>query len=540
MVQDAIAHHDAPGAVVIVGHGGSIVYRKAFGMRSLEPTQERMTVDTVFDLASLSKVVATTPALMELYDQGRFRLNDPVSRYLPEFTGAGKEEITIRELMTHYSGLGPDLALEPYWEGKDEAVRRIWAAQPVAPPGSRFLYSDINFETLGLLVERLSGMTLDAYARKNIYAPLGMMHTGYRPMGTSSSDVSEIAPTEWDKRTGQMLRGVVHDPTARRMGGVAGHAGVFSTADDLAIYAQAMLDILSQDRTANGAHLFSRLTAEKMTTPQNPPMATSLRGLGWDIDSPFSADRGELLPVGSFGHTGFTGTSIHIDPYTQTYLIILTNAVHPHVGAAVTNLRVRAANVVAQVFHEPLLAAQEREQFRITGYNEAAAGARRPVSRNGNVQTGIDVLEAHHFAELSGKRIGLLTNQTGIDGRGQRTIDVLAHAPGVRLERLFSPEHGAIGALDTTEIGNSKDAATGLPILSVYGDTEAKRRPTAEMLEGLDAVVIDLAGCGRSFLYLRDDDGIFSGGGREGGRGGGGAGPSEPDLAGGGAGAGGG
>ena len=505
VVQDAIDTHAAPGAVVIVGHHGKVVYRKAVGMRSLEPTREAMTLDTVFDIASLTKCVATTTSAMVLYEQGKFRLNDPVATYLPEFRGDGKEEITIRELFTHYSGLKPDLDLAPYWEGKTEATRRIFAEKPVNPPGSRFVYSDINFETLGLMVERMSGQPLEVFAQQHVFAPLGMKHTSFRPAQPppgfvlASGPVNNIAPTEWDDRTHQMLRGVVHDPTARRMGGVAGHAGLFSTGDDLALYAQALLDTLR----GSDKRLFSSLTAEKMTTPQSPPWATSVRALGWDVDSPFSSQRGELLPVGSFGHTGFTGTSIHIDPVTQTYLIILTNAVHPHVGTAVTNLRSRAANAVANVFATELTSPQKQEQFTITGYNEANASSHRPIARNGKVLTGIDVLEANNFAPLarSGdpRRIGLLTNQSGIDSNGKRDIDVLAMAPGVKLTALFAPEHGAFGALDTTAISDTKDAATGLPVYSVYGDTDAKRRPSLDILKQLDGVVVDLQDAGVHF-----------------------------------------
>ncbi|MEO8725072.1 MAG: exo-beta-N-acetylmuramidase NamZ domain-containing protein [Acidobacteriaceae bacterium] len=510
MVEDAIANHQAPGAVVIVGHNGRVVYRKAFGKKSLEPKQEPMTADTVFDIASLTKIVATTTSAMVLYDQSKFRLNDPVSHYLPQFTGGGKEDVTIRQLMTHYSGLPPDLTLEPYWEGKEQAVERIWVEKLATPPGAKFTYSDINFETLGLLIEKLSGMPLELFAEKNVFQPLGMIHTSFRPLATppgfqnATHSLEMIAPTEYDARTGQILHGVVHDPTARRMGGVAGHAGLFTTADDLAIYAQAILDILRTGTTAKGVKLFSKLTAEKMTTPQTPPTSTNVRGLGWDIDTPFSSDRGELLPVGSFGHTGFTGTSIHIDPYTQTYLIILTNAVHPHVGPAVSSLRARAADAVAQVFGEKITAAQKQDQFRITGYNEAEASAHRPFSRNGDVLTGIDVLEARNFEGIAGtaahpRRIGLLTNQVGVDGKGQRTVDVLARAPGIKLTALFSPEHGAMGMMDTTDVDNSKDAATGLPIYSVYGDTAAKRHPPLDVLKQLDAVVIDLQDAGVRF-----------------------------------------
>ncbi|GAC1656037.1 MAG: hypothetical protein NVS9B15_17020 [Acidobacteriaceae bacterium] len=520
VVQSAVDTHQVPGAVVVVGHKGKVVYRKAFGMRSLEPTREPMTLDTVFDIASLSKCVATATSMMVLYEQGKFRLNDPVSMYLPDFRGGGKEDVTIRELLTHFSGLKPDLDLAPYWEGKDEAVRKIWAEKLQDPPGSKFVYSDINFETLGLLVEKLSGLSLEVFAQDNVFQPLSMSHTSFRPLqppsgfALASGPVANVAPTEWDDRTHEMLRGVVHDPTSRRMGGVAGHAGVFSTADDLALYSQAMLDALSETPRRSGAMPFGKLTAEKMTTPQNPPTSTNLRGLGWDIDTPFSADRGELLPVGSFGHTGFTGTSMHIDPATQTYIVILSNAVHPHVGAAVTNLRSRAANAVAQALREDLSAAQRTMTFSLTGYNEANAGVRRPLSRNGNVLTGVDVLQAHGFKELADpsgrvRRLGLLTNQNGLDNRGQRTIDVLARAPGIKLTRLFAPEHGAIGALDTEKVNDTIDAATGLPISVVYGDTDVKRRPSLDLLKQLDAVVIDLQDAGVHFWTYESTVGYF-------------------------------
>src|SRR5271165_459634 len=299
IVQHAIAAGHMPGAVVIIGHDGKVVYRKAFGNRSLEPTVEPMTVDTVFDMASLTKVIATTGSIMRMVQLGQIKLNDPVSRYIPEFAQNGKQEITIRELLTHYSGLRPDLDLKPEWTSQLEAFRLANAEKPIYPPGSTFLYSDINFIVLGELVQKLSGMTLNRYAEVFIFEPLGMTNSRFLP---PQSWFLRIAPTQKDERSGMMLRGLVHDPTARQMGGVAGHAGVFSTADDSAKFAQAMLN--------GGAPVWSRVTVEKMTTPQQPPNLTVVRGLGWDIDSPFSSNRGELLPVGSYGHTGFTGTSL--------------------------------------------------------------------------------------------------------------------------------------------------------------------------------------------------------------------------------------
>ena len=511
MMERAVADGMIPGGVVLIGHNGSVVYRKAFGSRSLEPTHEAMTVDTIFDLASLTKCIATTTSMMKLIQDGRVRLNDPVSMYLPEFAQNGKQDITVRELMTHYSGLAPDLDLKEQWQGRDTAFAMAMREKPANPPGSRFVYSDINFETLGFLVEKVSGLPLNEFAKRTVFEPLGMRDTGFLP---EASLLPRIAPTQYDD-AGHMLRGVVHDPTARRMGGVAGHAGLFSTADDLSLYAQ---DLLS------GFKVLSMSVVEKMSTPQQPANAPSLRGLGWDIDSPFASNRGELLPVGSFGHTGFTGTSLWIDPVTDTYVILLTNAVHPRGGHSVVSLRARVATAVVQSL---ALTVTEQEKLRlakITGYNESLMAARRLVSRNGEVKTGIDVLEAHGFRELhpdtsktdtsktdtnGSVRVGLVTNQTAIDAAGRRTADALAHAPGLKLAAIFSPEHGIAGKLDTAKIGNSKDDATGAPIYSVYGNGDASRRPTDAAMASVDVLVYDIQDIGVRFYTYESTLGYF-------------------------------
>jgi uncharacterized protein YbbC (DUF1343 family)/CubicO group peptidase (beta-lactamase class C family) len=504
IVQEAIHGGQIPGAVVLVWHNGEVVYRKAFGHRSLEPRREPMTVDTIFDIASLTKVVATTSAVMQLVERGQIRLNDPVAKYLAEFGQNGKEDISIRQLLTHHSGLPEDLDLKTKWEGRDTALRMAFGAKPIFPPGSRFLYSDINFITLGALVERVSGTTLDRYCAANIFGPLKMTHTAFLP---PEKWRAKIAPTQYDEDN-KMLRGVVHDPTARRMGGVAGHAGVFSTADDLSKFALALL---------KGSAVLPSPLVEKMTTPQQPPTSHVLRGLGWDIDSPFSSNGGDLLPVGSFGHTGFTGTSLWIDPTTQTYIIILSNAVHPRGKGSAVALRSKIATAVAANL---ALTVGEKEELRlesITGYDEAQTASRRLAARNGSVRTGIDVLEAHNFDVISGsaemnvekKKIGVLTNQTGVDSQGRRTIDVLAQAPGVSLEAIFSPEHGVTGALDTTDIGNSKDAATGVAVYSVYGASDAERHPPIDVLKKLDAVVIDIQDAGTRFYTYETTLGYF-------------------------------
>jgi uncharacterized protein YbbC (DUF1343 family) len=496
VIETSIQNHEVPGAVLLVGHDGQVIYRKAFGNRALEPTRAPMTPDTIFDIASLTKVVATTTAVMQLEEQGKVRLNDPVVKYIPEFGQGGKGDITVRDLLTHYSGLAPDIDLNPAWTGRDTAYKLSFADDPIAPPGTRFVYSDTNFIVLGALVERVSGMPLDVYCERNIFSPLGMSHTRFVP---PKEWLPQIAPTEYDE-TGQMLRGVVHDPRSRRMGGVAGHAGLFSSADDLSKFAQALLDDSS---------VLTPLAIRKMTSPEQPPNAPALRGFGWDIDSPFSSNRGELLPVGSFGHTGFTGTSMWIDPTTRTYIILLTNSVHPRGKGSAISLRAKVATAVAAAIP---LTANEQEAMRwkaITGYNEAATAGHHLFGRNAAVLTGIDVLEQDSFSALKGKKIGVLTNQTGIDSAGRRTIDVLAHAAGVQLTAIFSPEHGVTGELDTERIGNSRDAATGIPVYSVYGSTDAARRPPADVLKQLDAVVIDLQDAGVRFYTYETTLGYF-------------------------------
>ena len=483
-INQAIQQDRLPGAVLLVGHNGQIVYRKAYGKRALVPQPETMTLDTIFDCASLTKVISTTSSLMKLFEQGKFRLNDKVTDYIPEFQG-GKSDITLRNLFTHFSGLQPDVPLKPEWTGYETGIRLACATKPDGPPGVRFVYSDINFILLGEIVHRLSGQMLSDYARQNIFLPLGMTETMYQP---PASLAPRIAPTERLEKTGPPLRGVVHDPSARAMGGVAGHAGVFSTAADLARFAQMMLNGGSLD----GVRFFSPLTVEKFTEPQSPPDQPILRGLGWDIDSPYSGNRGELFPIGSYGHTGFTGTSIWIDPSTKSYVILLANSVHPGARPALTPLRGKVATIVAAALG---IGAQG---VTLTGYNDmlAGAGARRRINHNGATLTGLDVLVAREFQPLQGKRVGLITNQTGVDRLGRRNVDLMRQA-GVEVVALFSPEHGLEGKQDRPGLPDITDPASGIKVFSLYGQT---LRPTAEMLRGLDALVFDIQDVGARFF----------------------------------------
>jgi CubicO group peptidase (beta-lactamase class C family) len=333
-INEAIRQDKLPGGVLLVGHSDKIVYRKAYGYRSLTGTKEPMTVDTIFDLASLTKIVATTTAMMRLYEQGRLDLEAPVTKYLPEFQ-AGESPITIRELMTHFSGFRPDIDIVPPWTGYETGIRLAMMDKPVAPPNTKFIYSDTNFMLLGEIARRLSGKPENEYVQEILIQPLGMKDTGYLP---PASLRPRIAPTEMQP-DGAVLRGVVHDPRARWMGGVAGHAGLFSTADDLAKFCTMILN--------GGAGLFAPETIRKFTSPASPADNKVVRGLGWDIDSPYSGTRGDLFPVGSFGHTGFTGTSIWIDPGSRTFVIFLANSVHPHLRPAITPLRRKIATIVA-------------------------------------------------------------------------------------------------------------------------------------------------------------------------------------------------
>jgi uncharacterized protein YbbC (DUF1343 family)/CubicO group peptidase (beta-lactamase class C family) len=496
-VEQAVHDGLIPGAVLVVGHNGKIVHRKAYGQRALIPTREPMTVDTIFDLASLTKVVATTPSMMRLFEQGKIRLADPVTKYLPEFQG-GKSDITVRDLMTHFSGLKPDLELEPAWSGYQNGIHRALIEKPEGPPGSRFVYSDINFILLAEIVHRVSGKMLDEFAQQEVFKPLHMTETGFKPVASLRP---RIAPTEIDPATGLPFRGVVHDPTARFMGGVTGDAGVFSTASDLARYAGMMANLGDFE----GTKIFSPATVRKFTSPASPPDQPILRGLGWDIDSTYSANRGELYPIGSFGHTGFTGTSIWIDPTSKSYVILLTNFVHPKRGKNLAPLRSRVATIVAAAV------GVDAPGVTLTGFNETleAAGGRRMISPNHKVLTGLDVLEEEKFETLRGKRIGLITNQTGLDREGRRNVDAMK-AAGVNVVGLFSPEHGLAGKEDRASIGDSKDPATGLPVYSLYEPN--RRRLTPQQLRSVDTLVFDIQDVGARFytysctlLYALED-----------------------------------
>jgi len=337
-IEAAIADHKCPGGVLWLEHDGT-VYEKAYGERSLVPDREPMTEDTIFDMASLTKVEATTPAVMLLIQRGQVKLDAPVCTYVPKFTGGGKELVTVRELLTHTSGLPPDIETTNNWHGWKTAIKMACAVKLDAPPGTLYKYSDINFIMLGEIVRRVGKMPLNVFVQKEIYGPLKMTDTGFLP---PKSKLPRIAPTE--VVNGKPWHGIVHDPTARHMGGVAGHAGLFSTTSDLARYARMMMNL----GTLDGVQIFKPETVKLMTSPQCPPGVDVLHGLGWDIDSPYAGPRGHLFPIGSYGHTGWTGTSVWIDPFSKTFVIFLSNRNHPTEAGSVIPLRRELGTLAAE------------------------------------------------------------------------------------------------------------------------------------------------------------------------------------------------
>ncbi|MES2596117.1 MAG: exo-beta-N-acetylmuramidase NamZ domain-containing protein [Verrucomicrobiota bacterium] len=479
LIAKAVAKKNPNGAVVWLEHRGQ-TQTLVKGARALVPVREEMTADTIFDAASLTKVVATLPSVMILADQGKIDIEAPVSRYLKEFVGEGRELICVRHLLTHTSGLKPGIPREPMWTGYADGIRRATSSVPEGPPDSFFRYSDVNFILLGEVVQRVSGKKLDVFAQDMVFKPLKMTSTRFTPPADWRS---RIAPTERDE-LGQMLRGVVHDPTSRRMGGVTGHAGLFTTAADLARYARMILGKGQLD----GARVLKAETIQKMQTVQTAPTVFERRGFGWDIDSAYSRPRGEVFPIGSVGHTGFTGTSLWIEPASQSFVIFLSSRLHPDGGGSVRDLYELVGTAAAKC---------------IPGFdfkNVADALPKRDEKEVPTVLNGIDVLQLDGFAALKDLRIGLITNHTGMNVRRENTIDLLHESKDVKLVALFSPEHGIRGELDQEKITDSKDKKTGLPVYSLYGET---RSPKPEHLKDLDALVFDIQDIGcRFYTYI--------------------------------------
>lgn len=475
VVSAALERGEVTGAAVAVVRGREIVFHKAYGLRTRGP-DEPMRLDTVFDLASLTKALATAPSILLLVEQKKLSLAAPVARYLPAFGSKEKEAITVEQLLLHTSGLRADSAVSDFTHGREEALRRIGALALASEPGARFEYSDLGYVVLGALVEKASGEPLDVFARKSFYEPLGMRDTTFSPPPALAA---RAAPTAKDEDGGAFLQGTVHDPRARALGGVAGHAGLFSTVDDVARFATMLLN----QGEASGARVLAASSVAALTTPHDLPDDAGKRALGWDIDTRFSGARGEL---GGYGHTGFTGTSLWIDPARKVAVVVLASALYPDGKGDVRRLRREVATVVARD-------ASAAGATRISAPTNTSASASAVAT--GSVLTGIDVLERDGFKLLQGRRVGLVTHAAGRNRRGVSTIDVLRAAPGVTLVALFSPEHG-LRSEEDRPVRDGKDDRSGLPVHSLYGE---RTRPTAAQLAGIDTLVYDLQDAGARF-----------------------------------------
>lgn len=529
LVEKDIADKKLPGAVVIVGHQGKIVYRKAFGNRAIVPNVEKMTVDTVFDVASLTKPIATATSIMILVERGELRLNDTIGKFIPEIEDENAKKVTILQLLTHVSGYQPDFDLREKWTGREGMLEALKKEKLKQPAGTKFVYSDIGFIVLAEILQRVNRKAVNDFVVSNIYQNLGMRNSKFVPCfeidGASLSDncfviddenSSRYAPTEYirgqqnylgskfegDEKTGNsILRGFVHDPTAFRMNGIAGHAGLFSTADDVARYCQMLLN----GGILDGKRIMSPNTVAKMTSPYVISEDGATRGLGWDMNTSFSGNRGELFPLGSFGHTGFTGTGVWVDRVSQTFVVFMSNRVHPDGKGDVGPLRAKIATVAASAIEkypieamrlaESIYWSQVTPQIEKFKSQQSAVSSQQTV-KNVTVLNGIDVLEKENFKSLENLKIGLVTNHTGKNLSGKQTIDILFEAKNVKLVSLFAPEHGIRGELDQNKIDDGVDEKTKLPIYSLYGET---RRPKPEHLQGLDAIVFDIQDIGVRF-----------------------------------------
>lgn len=475
-----------PGAVVLVGSGDQVLLYHAYGTRRGTPASGPVTVDTVFDIASLTKPLGTTLAVMSLVERGAIDLDAPVGRYLGEFDTKAFERVTIRHVLTHTAGFSPIPPNATVGGGFPGAARAL-AAQPLDySPGEGFQYSDTGFIVLGEVVRRVAGEPLDRYLERILFRPLGLQDTTFRP---DAALRARAAPTGY--ANGALLQGIVHDPRARLLGGVAGHAGMFSTAADLARIVRMLLN----EGELDGRRILKDETVRMMWAGE--AAGEGVRALGWDQWSIYSRTMGPFFPPGSVGHTGFTGTAVWLDPSSRSYMILLTNRVWPG-GAgseAIRELRIRIAAAVGAALFGPS-GPPPRVAVPVRAFPETLAA---PSPRPARVRTGLDVLVEQKFVPLQGRSVGLVTNQTGIDAGGRRGIDLFAAAGGVRLKAIFSPEHGLTGQA-TADVPHGRDAATGRPVWSLYGST---RRPTAEMLRGIDTVVFDMQDLGvRYYTYL--------------------------------------
>jgi len=462
-VADAIASQSVPGAVVLIGRHDRVVFRRAYGFRQVLPDRVAMSVDTVFDLASLTKPIATASSILVLAERGSLRLDDPLVRYVRECNRSEQRAITLRHLLLHVSGLPADIPKDDFAHGRSEAIRRICNVALRGPPGATSIYSDLGFVLLEEVVRRVTSRELPVVADEAIFGPLGMRDTGFVP-----ADALRQRAAWTELVDGVWRAGVVHDPRAYLLGGVAGHAGLFSTGDDLALYARAVLG----GGEVDGRRFLSPHGVASMIAPHDVP--ESVRALGWNVLSQW---RGEGLSPTAIGHFGFTGTSLWIDPDKDLFVIVLSNRVHPN-GKGDSKPLVARINALAAEAIGP------------------RAGRVDACSAAGDVRTGIDVLRDEGFDRLRGKHVGLVTNASGRARDGTSTVDLLREAPGVTLVALFAPEHG-LDASGNRKIADGRDPRTGLPVYSLYGDALA---PSADSLAGIDTLVFDIQDAGTRFF----------------------------------------
>lgn len=451
-----------PGCVVAFGTHDGVLYKEAFGDRALEPAHVAMTEDTVFDLASLTKPLATATSVMALVERGKVDLDAPVARYVPSFARFSDGKVTVRELLLHTSGLPAETRRSDYRHSKEYAVRHIALSRPRAHPGELFRYSDAGFIILESLVARASQKNLSAFATDAVFGPAGMHETTFLP---GEALRARAAPTE--KRDDAWIVGEVHDPRAHWLGGYSGHAGLFSTIDDVARYARMILG----RGTIDGRRVFAPETIDAMLAPHSIP--EGVRALGWDVRTAYTLHRGSGWSPRAIGHGGYTGTVLWIDPDRDFFYVLLSNRVHPNASGKVNDTAWEVGTAVA-----------------------AAFDMQPAPPPDGKVALGIDQLASSGFRSLEGKRVGLLTNTAARDSHGKTTLEVIAKAKAAKLVRVFAPEHG-LSVDSEGRISDASHPAFGVVVRSLYGP---RYQPEASDVADLDAIVVDLPDVGTRFF----------------------------------------
>jgi uncharacterized protein YbbC (DUF1343 family)/CubicO group peptidase (beta-lactamase class C family) len=500
LMEAGIAAGAAPGAALAVGRHGRIVHMRSYGRIDVAPAAAAVTDSTRYDLASLTKVVATTTAAMILEEAGLLNIDRPVHDFLPQINAPEKAGITVRQLLAHNGGFRSGA---PLWRESSDAASflRAMNERPLAyTPGDSTIYSDWDLIMTGLIVEHITGEPLDVFLQKRVWGPLGMRDTGFNPLGAGPLPIGTactamastthpllplIAATEIDTvYRKRQVHGIVHDENACALGGVAGHAGLFSSARDLAVFATMMLN----GGEYNGVRILKATTIARWTARQGP---RSSRALGWDTPAPGSS-AGRFFSPRSFGHTGFTGTSIWMDPEKGIYVVLLTNRVNP---TRANNKHEPLRRAIADAVQQAVMDAPVKE------WNPPLPPA-PPSPAQARVLPGLDIFLADVPAAIRGKRIGLITNGTVVDRQGRLAIDLIAAHKDLKLVALFAPEHGIRGTVaEGATIEDERDAKTGVPVYSLYKTED--HGPEDAMLADVDALVYDLQEVGgRTWTYV--------------------------------------